>query len=96
MTQNNNPGQRCFGLLTQIEDINAARAYPISCDESSDVNDIELVVLLCRHVNSDDPQEDLIKLVPLEGQIRGEDTCDAVIQCLKSKGTNTQLHGISC
>lgn len=42
--------------------INSAPAFSIACDESSDVNDIEQTALLCRYVNSDGPQEELIEL----------------------------------
>lgn len=51
----------------KIDDINSAQAYSFACDESSDVNDIEQTALLCRYVNSDGPQEELIELIPLKG-----------------------------
>ncbi|KAK1889551.1 General transcription factor II-I repeat domain containing protein 2A [Dissostichus eleginoides] len=73
----------------QIEDINSAPAFSIACDESSDVNDIEQTALLCRYVNSDGPQEEIIELIPLKGQTRGEDICKAVMTCLQAKGINT-------
>ncbi|OCU00129.1 hypothetical protein XELAEV_18005914mg [Xenopus laevis] len=71
----------------QIDDINSAQAYSIACDESSDLNDIEQTALLCRYVNSDGPQEELLELIPLKGQTRGQDICEAVLSCLK--GINT-------
>ncbi|XP_072251164.1 general transcription factor II-I repeat domain-containing protein 2B-like [Leuresthes tenuis] len=73
----------------QIVDINSAEAFSIACDESSDVNDVEQTALLCRYVNSDGPQEELIELIPLKGQTRGQDICDAVLSCLEAKGINT-------
>jgi hypothetical protein len=73
----------------QINDINSAPAFSIACDESSDVNDIEQLALLCKYVNSDGPQEEIIELIPLKGQTRGEDICEAVVNCLKAKGINT-------
>ncbi|KAM9165591.1 general transcription factor II-I repeat domain-containing protein 2A-like [Pangshura tecta] len=73
----------------QIDDINSAQAYSIACDESSDVNDTEQTALFCRYVNSDGPQEELIELIPLKGQTRGQDICEAVLSCLKAKGINT-------
>ena len=73
----------------QIEDINSAQAYSIACDESSDVNDIEQTALLCRYMNSDGPQEEIIELIPLKGQTRGEDICEAIVNCLKAKGIKT-------
>ncbi|XP_072251163.1 general transcription factor II-I repeat domain-containing protein 2A-like [Leuresthes tenuis] len=73
----------------QIVDINSAEAFSIACDESSDINDVEQTALLCRYVNSDGPQEELIELIPLKGQTRGQDICDAVLSCLEAKGINT-------
>ncbi len=52
----------------KIKDINSAPAYSIACDESGDVSDIAQTVLLCRYVNSDGPQEEVIGLIPLKGQ----------------------------
>ncbi|XP_060788258.1 general transcription factor II-I repeat domain-containing protein 2-like [Neoarius graeffei] len=73
----------------QIKDINSAPAYSIACDESCDVTDIEQTAVLCRYVNSDGPQEEMIGLMPLKGQTRGEDICEAVLQFLNNNGINT-------
>lgn len=73
----------------QIKDINSAPAFSIACDESCDVTDIEQTALLCRYVNCDGPQEEMIELIPLKGQTRGEDICNAVLQCLNDKGIHT-------
>ena len=73
----------------QIKDINSAPAFSIACDEWCDVTDIEQTALLCRYMNSDGPQEEMIELIPLKGQTRGEDICDAVLQCLNDKGIHT-------
>lgn len=73
----------------QIKEINLAPAYSIACDESCDVIDIEQTALLCRYVNSDAPQEEIIQLIPLKGQTRGEDICEAVLKCLNDYGINT-------
>ena len=70
----------------QIYDINSSPAYSIACDESSDVNDIEQTALLCRYMNNED---EMIELIPLKGQTRGEDICEAVLNCLKAKEINT-------
>ncbi|XP_059819303.1 general transcription factor II-I repeat domain-containing protein 2-like [Hypanus sabinus] len=73
----------------QIEDINSAVAYSIACDESKDKGDIEQIALFCRYVNSAGPQEELIELIPLKEQTRGEDICEAVLNCLRAKGIKT-------
>ena len=73
----------------QIKDINSAVAYSIACDESKDKGDIEQIALFCRYVNSAGPQEEMIELIPLKGQTRGEDVSEAVLNCLRAKGINT-------
>ena len=73
----------------QIKDINSAVAYSIACDESKDKSDIEQIALFCRYVNSAGPQEELIELIPLKGQMRGNDICEAVLECLSAKSINT-------
>ena len=73
----------------QIKDINSAVAYSIACDESKDKSDIEQIALFCRYANSAGPQEELIELIPLKGQTRGEDICEAVLECLRTKGIHT-------
>ncbi|KAL0978655.1 hypothetical protein UPYG_G00173530 [Umbra pygmaea] len=73
----------------QIKDINSAVAYSVACDESKDKGDIEQIALFCRYVNSAGPQEEIIELIPLKGQTRGEDICEAVLNCLRAKGINT-------
>lgn len=45
--------------------------------------------LLCRYVNSDGPQEELIELIPLKSQTHGQDICEAVVSCLEAKGLKT-------
>ncbi|XP_069460653.1 general transcription factor II-I repeat domain-containing protein 2-like [Ambystoma mexicanum] len=73
----------------QIQDISSAVAYSIACDESKDKGDIEQIALFCRYVNSFGPQEELIELIPLKGQTRGEDICKAVLDFLSAKKINT-------
>ena len=50
------------------------------------------IALFCRYANSAGPQEKLIELIPLKGQTRGEDICEAVLECLRigltTKGIN--------
>lgn len=72
----------------QITDINSAPEYSIACDESKD---IEQIVFLCIYVNSAGPQEEIIEVIPLKGMTRGEDICEAVLDCLKNKEINTCL-----
>lgn len=63
-------------ITTQrIEDISSTLPYSVAYDKSSDVNDTKQITLLYRYVNSDGPQEEMIKLIPLKGQTQGEDIC---------------------
>ncbi|XP_072892951.1 general transcription factor II-I repeat domain-containing protein 2A-like [Hemitrygon akajei] len=73
----------------QIKDINSAVANSIACDEYKYKGDIEQIALFCRYVNSAGPQEEMIELIPLKGQTRGEDICEAVLNCLRAKGIKT-------
>lgn len=44
-------------------------------------------MLLCRYVNSDGPQEEIIELIPLKSQTQGEDIFEAVMNCLNAKNS---------
>ncbi len=72
----------------QTVDIISFCGFSIACDESCDV-DIARVALLGRYVNSEGPQEQLIDLLPLTGQTRGEDIFSTIITCLKEKEIQT-------
>ena len=73
----------------QIKDINSAATYSIACDVSEGKNDIEQIVLFCRYVNSAKPQEEMVELIPLKCQTRGENVCEAVFECLQAKDIKT-------
>ena len=47
--------------------------------------DVEKTALLCRY----GPQEEMIQLIPLKDQTRGEDICEAVLKCLNDNGIST-------
>ncbi len=73
----------------QTVDINSPCGFSIACDESCDVDDIAQVAFLGRYVNSEGPQEELVDLLPLTGQTRGEDIFSTIITSLKEKGIQT-------
>ena len=73
----------------QIKDINSAATYSIACDVSKDKNDIKQIALFCRYVNSAGPQEEMVELIPLKCQTRGENFCEAVFECLRAKDIKT-------
>ncbi|XP_039186129.1 general transcription factor II-I repeat domain-containing protein 2-like [Crotalus tigris] len=68
----------------QIKDINSAVAYSIACNASK-----EQIALFCRYVNSAGPQEEMIELIPLKGQTRGEEIYEAVLDYLRTNEINT-------
>lgn len=70
----------------QVDDIKSASAFSLACDESCDLKDIAQLSLLGRYVSSRGVQEELLALLPLKGQTRGEDIYAAVSEFLSSKG----------
>lgn len=78
----------------QIKDINAPSAYSIACDVSKEKSDIEQIPLFCRYVNSAGPQEEMVELIPLNCQTRGENICKAVLDCSRAKEIKT-THPVS-
>ena len=78
----------------QVAGLNSTAGFSIACDESYNVDDIVQVVLICRYVNSQGPQEELLEILPLTdilprtGQTHGEDIESAITNCLKSKVLN--------
>ncbi|CAM4569570.1 unnamed protein product [Caretta caretta] len=68
----------------QISDVRSAPDFSIACDETCDGDDIAQVALLGKYINDQGPQE-LIVLLSLRGQTRGEDIASAVTECLKQK-----------
>ncbi|XP_036164925.1 protein ZBED8-like, partial [Myotis myotis] len=67
----------------QVEDLNLVSALLIAVDESCDRNDTAQVSLFVRFVSSTGPKEELLGLLPLKGQTRGEDIANAVIECIE-------------
>ena len=72
-----------------MKDKNSAVAYSIACDESQNKSDIEQIALFCRYLISAGIEEQLIELIPLKSQTRGENMCKAVLGSLRTKGINT-------
>lgn len=70
----------------QIKNINSAKAFSITCDDSCD--------LLCRYIKFVGPQEELIEVIPLKSQTWGQDIFEAVVSCLTEKVINT-THQVS-
>ncbi|KAG8235195.1 hypothetical protein J437_LFUL014159 [Ladona fulva] len=68
--------------VQQIEDLKMVSAVSIAVDESCDINDTAQVSLFVRFISHTGPKEELLGLLPLKGQTRGEDIGNAVIECM--------------
>ncbi|GFV06866.1 uncharacterized protein TNCV_2282641 [Trichonephila clavipes] len=73
----------CSNITTQhIEDLKLVLALSIVVDESCDINDTSQVSLFVRFMPHPCPKEELLGLLPIKGQKRGEDITKTVIECM--------------
>ncbi|GFW34973.1 uncharacterized protein TNCV_979111 [Trichonephila clavipes] len=73
----------CSNITTHhIEDLKLVSALSKAVDESCDINDTGQVSLFVRFMSHLGPKEELLELLPLKSQTRGEDIANAVIECM--------------
>ncbi|XP_071042604.1 zinc finger BED domain-containing protein 5-like [Parasteatoda tepidariorum] len=71
----------CSNISTQhIEDLKLVSAISIAVDESCDINGTAQVSLFVRFMSHSGSKEELLELLPLEGQTREEDIAKAAIE----------------
>ena len=64
----------------QSSDLVQSPFFSIACDESTDVNDVSKLAIFARYIAKNEVKEELLGLIPLHGQTRGEDVYLAVKQ----------------
>lgn len=72
----------------QLNDLKSSPVFSLACDESCDVKNIAQLTLIGRYVSSTGVHEELLGLLPLKGQTRGEDICTIITEFCRKKEIN--------
>ncbi|XP_065658526.1 uncharacterized protein LOC136083045 [Hydra vulgaris] len=74
----------------KIEDIKTAEFLSLATDESVNVTGISQCCERVKYLTAFGVQEELLKLLPMKGQTRGEDIAESVLKCLETKNINIE------
>ena len=74
-----------------IEDLKKSSHFSLALDESTDVSDTAQLMIWVRFFDGNNFNEELLALLPLTGQTRGEDVCLAVMDFFRGPGKEIDL-----
>ncbi|XP_065642837.1 group II intron-encoded protein LtrA-like [Hydra vulgaris] len=74
----------------KIEDIKTAEFLSLAIDESIDVTDISQCCVMVKYLTVSGVQEELVELLSMKGQTRGEDIAESVLKYLERKNINIE------
>jgi len=72
----------------QLYNLKSSPVFSFACDESCDVQDIAQLTLIARYITSTGNHEELLGLLPLKGQTRGEDIYTIITEFCTKKEIN--------
>ena len=68
-----------------LADLRAAPCFSIAVDESTDITDVAQLCVWVRFPKENSFQEEMLSLLPLHGQTRGEDILNALLASFEEK-----------
>lgn len=78
-------------FIKLIDDLKKTQHFSLAVDESTDVSDTAQLMIWARFFNGDTFLEEMLALLPLTGQTRGEDICLALMDFFRGPGREIDL-----
>ena len=78
-------------FLKMIQDLKKSNHFSLAIDESTDVSDTAQLMIWVRFFNGTCFKEELLALLPLTGQTRGEDVCLTIMDFFRGPGREIDL-----
>uniref|UniRef100_A0A3P8TSU5 DUF4371 domain-containing protein n=1 Tax=Amphiprion percula TaxID=161767 RepID=A0A3P8TSU5_AMPPE len=78
-------------FIKLIDDLQKTQLFSLAIDESTDVSETAQLMIWARFFNGDTFMEEMLALLPLTGQTRGEDICLALMDFFQGPGTEIDL-----